>query len=83
MKYTVVIELTAMAKALLQDETALAQFDFADVLPNAGDTVAIRDWPGNAVVNLRCSRRHFDLSEAGSPRLCILLDMVPPGLAVP
>lgn len=83
MGYTVVIELTAMARALLQDETNLAQYDFAGVYPNAGDTVAIRDWPGNAVVNLRCSRRHFDMAEAGSPRLCILLDTAPPGTHVP
>lgn len=74
----VTIELIGLAKAALQDETALAQVDFGPHWPNAGDTLAIRDWPGNAVRTLRCTRRHWDLTEVGQPRLCIVLDMAGP-----
>lgn len=83
MKVVLNIEFTGLAKGLSIDETALAEPDLAGVLPSVGDTLVIRDWPGNAPRALVCKRRRLDLTkEPGELHVHIALDMAPPAPAV-
>lgn len=45
------------------------------VVPDIGDRVTLRMHPGPDIRSFRCTGRHFDFSEAGSPLLRIELDM--------
>lgn len=84
MKTVLNIEFTGLAKGLSIDETCLAEPDLAGFLPSVGDTLVLRDWPGNApTMALVCKRRRVDLTKLseGELHVHIALDKAPPELA--